>query len=64
MAEKKYRVKHPSLYLSVGGKLQEMDLNSEVVMEEKHAEKHVKSGKLELATAKPAKKVSQDDGKD
>jgi hypothetical protein len=55
--KKKYRVVHPSLYLSVGGKLQEMPVGSDVTMEEAHAKKHVDSGKLALATSVVAAEV-------
>lgn len=60
MAIKKFKVIHPSLNLAVGGKLQRVELGSLVEMEEKHAEKLVASGKLEVATPKKATKVDSD----
>lgn len=57
MAVKTFNVKHRSLYLSVGGKLQQVPFGSSVEMDEKAADALVAAGKLEEASPKKAAKV-------
>ena len=63
MAKKKFTVKHDSLYLSVGGKLQKVAADSEVVMEEASAKNLVKAGKLVAASDKKSTTVDSKDDK-
>ncbi len=60
MAIKTYIVSHPKLYLRVKGKLQPVEIDTEVSMEAKSAESLLKQGKLTIKGAGKTVDINSD----